>query len=135
VELERIIDRNRFVEFARERGVRPDWHEPDEQDLTARVEGYPLNFDNAGTWPDQRGAFGRDPREIIELHVIFSDLEIDSAGVRRRGPDLAAVNLADLCAWASVEIPDAKAIAQDAAERAYKAGLESMAGSMRRILR
>lgn len=98
--MERIIDRGRFVEFARERGMRPDWHEPDEQGLTARIEGTAMDFDNAGFWPADEGA-----RTHIELHVIFSDMDIEE-GRRVRGRDLACVNLASLCAWASEPHPD-----------------------------
>lgn len=81
-----------FAEFAREIGVRSNWHEPDEQDITARVEG--TSFDNAGFWP-RLDLVGTSTESIRELHVIFS-----------RNPDgeppedLAVVNLATLCSWA-----------------------------------
>jgi hypothetical protein len=113
---ERIIDRERFVQFARDLNVRSDWHEPDEQGVTARVEGLDLNFDNAGFWPDRPGMFGHD--RVTELHVIFSDMEIDDTGTRRRAVDIACVNLADLCAWASEAHPDAEAVAK----LAFKSG-------------
>lgn len=89
--MQRITSKREFLAFKAAMGVRQDWHEPDEQDLTARVEGSPLAFDNAGFWPVGNG----------ELHVIFSRLECDDEGVARRGPDLACVNLATLCAWAT----------------------------------
>lgn len=47
-ELKRINTRAELQVLARELGVRPDWHEPDEQGLTAIVFGE--NFDNAGHW-------------------------------------------------------------------------------------
>lgn len=90
-----ITNRTQLRGFAATLGVRPDWHEPDEQDLTARVEG--TTFDNAGFWPlcEVRGTV------TPELHVVFSRLVIDADGVSRRGEDLAAVNLATLCSWAT----------------------------------
>jgi hypothetical protein len=83
--MERIISRSSFVALAGELGVRMDWHEPDEQEVTAEVRG--VSFDNAGTWP------ARDdmPENIVEMHVIL----------QQDGKDVAAVNLATLCAWAS----------------------------------
>lgn len=93
--MKRIDNRADFVAFARNMGVRPDWHEPDEQDLTARVEGTPFDFDNAGFWPT-------DPRDhTAELHVIFSERDESLDGSPMTGRDLACVNLATLCAWAS----------------------------------
>jgi hypothetical protein len=98
--MRRITTRSEFVNFSKDMGVRPDWHEPDEQELTARVEGTPLAFDNAGFWPYTVGYLGAGPPKA-ELHVIFSRMEIDDHGAARRGPDLACVNLATLCAWAT----------------------------------
>jgi hypothetical protein len=86
-----IVSRQDFVDLAYQLGVRHDWHEPDEQGLTARVEG--RHFDNAGTWP----AAGVRYPEAVELHVIFS--QADDRG--RPVQDIAAVNLATLCAWAA----------------------------------
>jgi hypothetical protein len=82
--MKRITDRADLVKLAVTAGVRPDWHEPDEQGITARVEG--KSFDNAGFWPDES-----TPPEILEHHVILS----------QDGRDVAAVNLADLFAWAT----------------------------------
>jgi hypothetical protein len=104
--MELIHTRAQFVDFARRMGVRPDWHEPDEQGLTARVEGTPLDFDNAGSWPAENGT--NPPAELrtkgwegtVELHVIFSEKDVE-AGKAVRGRDIACVNLATLCAWAS----------------------------------
>lgn len=78
----RINSRRELADLAAELGVRPDWHEPDEQDVTARVVG--ASFDNAG---------GRLPRgdDRGEMHVILS----------REGREVAAVNLATLLAWAA----------------------------------
>lgn len=43
-----ITDRAELQDIARKLGVRADWHEPDEQGVTARVTGY--QFDNAGPY-------------------------------------------------------------------------------------
>lgn len=65
-----------------------DWHEPDEQDISARVEG--VSFDNAGFWPANELSRPINP-DIVELHVIITHL----------GVDVAAVNLATLFSWAA----------------------------------
>lgn len=84
--MKRIITRSDFVALAGELGVRRDWHEPDEQEVTARVWG--SSFDNAGFWPHDDS--GMDPG-IVEMYVmIYKDEEA-----------VAVVNLATLCAWAS----------------------------------
>lgn len=44
----RIHNKSDLQKLAKELGVRPDWHEPDEQGLRAIVFG--KNFDNAGHW-------------------------------------------------------------------------------------
>lgn len=64
--------------------VRPDWHEPDEQAVTAEVHG--TNFDNAGHFADNWST----GKVYEEMHVIlFKD-----------GEPVCAVNLAILFAWA-----------------------------------
>jgi hypothetical protein len=85
--LRQIQTRDEFVELSKELRVRADWHEPDEQDVSARVEGD--SFDNAGFWPQSPSRY--IPEEILEMHVIFT----------KDGEDVATVNLATLCAWAS----------------------------------
>lgn len=89
----RITERNYFVQLAKLLDVRPDWHEPDEQEVTARVSG--TKFDNAGFWPHPESY---NPPVSVEQHVIFSQC----------GIDVAVVNLASLCAWASK--PDTVAV-------------------------
>lgn len=82
--MKRITERGELQALARELGVRPDWHEPDEQDVDATVRG--ISFDNAGFWPE--------PSKIFEeMHVILW----------KGNEPVAAVNLATLCAWASEE--------------------------------
>lgn len=91
-----ITTRDQLTAFARQSGLRPDWHEPDEQRITARVEG--ASFDNAGFWPTDRAA---SHPSTVELHVIFSRIEDDGVYHDILGEDIAAVNLATLCAWAA----------------------------------
>jgi hypothetical protein len=96
-----ITTREQLIDFRHSHGLRMDWHEPDEQYVTARVEGN--EFDNAGFWP--AGAGG-----TVELHVVFSVIDDtdhdDSCNDRsvcghQTVTDVAAVNLATLCAWAT----------------------------------
>lgn len=95
-----LYKREQLVALARELGVRRDWHEPDEQSITCRVEGTPLNFDNAmgpGHW---YGVWRPGEPPQAELHAILSYSEVEE-GRARRGRDIATVNLATLFAWAS----------------------------------
>ena len=88
-----IHKRAELVELAKQLGTRPDWHEPDEQDLTAEVHG--ASFDNAGFWPEDEHRAYTAP-EVIEQHVILY----------QEGQPVAAVNLATLFAWATgYEVP------------------------------
>lgn len=98
--MELIMTRARLVCWAAEHGLRMNWHEPDEQDITARVEGTPLDFDNAGMWPADQVFDHPRWEKAVELHGIFSERSVEN-GKAVRGRDLAAVNLATLCAWAS----------------------------------
>lgn len=85
-----ITSRAQLVELAGQLGVRPDWHEPDEQGLTAVVAG--TTFDNAmppGGW------YGTPPH--AELHVtLFQESDVDGTP-----QPVAVVNLAILFAWAT----------------------------------
>lgn len=83
--MKRIISRGQLIELAEELGVQQGWHKPDEQGITARVEG--VTFDNAGFWPATDDGFIAP--EMVEHHVILT----------RDGEDVAAVNLATLFAW------------------------------------
>lgn len=82
-----------LVALAERLKVRPDWHEPDEQGVTAKVFGQ--SFDNAGFWPydpnqpDDRCQGSLDS-ECLEMYV-----ELYQAG-----HPIAQVNLATLFAMA-----------------------------------
>jgi hypothetical protein len=102
--------RSELVALAAELGVRPDWHEPDEQDLTARVEGTPLNFDNAMGPGDWYGVMRAGDQPRAELHVILSRREVEG-GEAKRGEDIATVNLATLFAWACEHGEDSEEVA------------------------
>jgi hypothetical protein len=93
--MKRITERSELVALAKELGVRPDWHEPDEQELGAEVHG--TSFDNAGFWPADEYR-DLDP-SILEQYVIL----------HQDGKPVAAVNLATLFAWATgYEAPTAR---------------------------
>lgn len=79
----RVSTRKQLQEVARKLGVRPDWHEPDEQRVTATVSGDHL--DNAGFWGD-----GRTLPGATEYYVT----------TYKDGEPVADVNLATLFAWA-----------------------------------
>jgi hypothetical protein len=87
----RINDRNQLRAIARRLGVSPDWHEPDQQDITARVHGD--NLDNAGFWGRREdgatlSTFGDGQQELwVELF--------------QNGEPAAEINLATLLAWAA----------------------------------
>jgi hypothetical protein len=93
-----ITTRAELVELARELKVRPDWHEPDEQNLTARVHGD--SFDNAMA-PGEWHGHGLDGVPRAELHVILYRVpSFYDYGGTEPAP-LAVVNLATLFAWAT----------------------------------
>jgi len=83
--MKRISTKAELIEVAQELGVRPDWHEPDEQEVTATTHG--LNFDNAGFWGEPRSAYKGHEERHVALY--------------REGRAVAAVNLATLFAWAT----------------------------------
>lgn len=86
--IRQIYSRAQLVELAEDLGVRPDWHEPDEQEVTATTHG--VSFDNAGLWgKEYRSSF--DGQEFTEQYVILY----------KNGSPAASVNLATLFAWAT----------------------------------
>ena len=76
--------------FAKEHGLRPDWHEPDEQGINAYVYGDDLdNAFGAGYVSEVEGYDG-------ELNVVFT----------KNGERIAVVNLANVLAWATRAVVD-----------------------------
>ena len=80
--MQRINSRAQLADVARELGVRPDWHEPDEQRVNAFVVGNRYQLDNA---------MGPDPAARFEPNVIIT----------QDGENVAVVNLATLLAFAA----------------------------------
>ena len=92
----RINTRAELIELAEAHGLRADWHEPDEQNITATVEG--TGFDNAGFWP--LAAVPDLPRSAVEMYVTLRRSTIEN-GQEIKGAPVAHVNLATLFAWAT----------------------------------
>ena len=87
-----IETQTQLRDLARRLGVRADWHEPDEQGVSARVIG--TRLDNAhGSDPEPPYTTTTDRAEI---NVLIT--QEDDEGVQR---DIAVVNLATLLAFAS----------------------------------
>ena len=93
--MRRILTRAELTALARELGTRPDWHEPDEQELTATVDG--TVFDNAGFWPHTEHSTHATRHE---LYVTLWRTELVD-GDSHPAEALACVNLATLFAWAT----------------------------------
>jgi hypothetical protein len=91
-DIKRIDTRAGLKDLARDLGVRPDWHEPDESGVNALVSGHML--DNAGFWGV--GGTGTLPSAYQELWVtITRKSDYDGKDI-----PVAEVNLAMLLAWA-----------------------------------
>lgn len=84
--MQRITERADLIALAQTPRVRPDWHEPGEQEVTA-------TFDNAGFWgePGETYKSSFDGTEFTEQYVTL----------HKDGVPVAAVNLATLFAWAT----------------------------------
>jgi hypothetical protein len=88
----RIDTIGQLQELARTLRVRPDWHEPDEQEVTARVFGQ--FFDNAGFWPyEPNGRY--ESTNSIDSESLEMYVELLQAG-----KVVAQINLATLFAMA-----------------------------------
>lgn len=95
--MQRITDRSEFTQFTDDNLSSTDWCHAAESFLDARVEGRALTSD--GHWP--RGV-QRELNQPLEQHVIFSRvIRDDFTGAVMVSTDIAAVNLATLCAWAT----------------------------------
>jgi len=86
-----ITKQDELQQLALDLGVREDWHEPDEQDLTLEFSG--KLFDNSGIW-GHKVAIAPDS---LEQYVT----------IRKKDMPVAEINMATLLAWASkpVEAP------------------------------
>lgn len=65
----RIDSLQQLREVYADLGVRPDWHEPDEQEVTAKFDGY--CFDNAGFWPDCEQSTDLRDAKATEMCIIL----------------------------------------------------------------
>lgn len=79
-----IQDAQALAEFANQHGLREDWHEPDEQNIGARIIG--THLDNA-----MGSSTHFEHVEHGEFNIV---LTVD-------GGDAAVVNLATLLSWAT----------------------------------
>jgi hypothetical protein len=96
-EIQRITTRDDLVALANKLGMRADWHEPDEKDVTAAVTG--ASFDNAGSWG--AAELERRKAERRQGHMAgLTDLEL-WVTIYRDGEPVAEVNLATLFAFAA----------------------------------
>lgn len=91
-EPKRINEHEDLMTLYRDLGVRPDWHEPDEVNVTAKVIG--TNFDNAGHWP-------ADPGSNLASRWIGSDSLEMYVELHKDGLPVAQINLATLFSWAT----------------------------------
>lgn len=90
----RINNKNELKELAKKIGTRNDWHEPDEQNLTAEFDGN--SFDNAGFWGKaflENDTLSSTKRERTNMCEMFVTLKKD-------GKPIAEINLATLFAIA-----------------------------------
>jgi hypothetical protein len=90
--IKRITTRDELKALAKELGMRPDWHEPDERDVGALVGG--SDFDNAGFWgaaEQARWVKSTGTLDGVELWVTLY----------QHGTAVAEVNLATLFAFAT----------------------------------
>lgn len=82
----KINSKEELKDFAKQYGLRPDWHEPDEESIDAKVKG--KIFDNAGFWGvdfDPK-PFGITPEMSVVLY--------------HKNKPVAEINLATLFAFA-----------------------------------
>jgi len=109
-DIRRIRTQLQLQELAKELKVRPDWHEPDEQDLDAVAFGG--NFDNAGFWGlkhlserelELRSRLSPESNEIgsavidMEEAHLFTEMFIV---LYKENQAIAEINLATLFAFA-----------------------------------
>lgn len=86
--------------FANRHGLRPDWHEPDEQGVTARVAGITLDNAFGARGHDIEADFGDASRfsDLWEGHELRVVLRVE--GQDGGTEEEAVINLASLLGWA-----------------------------------
>ena len=86
--IEMLHSTDELAALAQRLGLRPDWHEPDEQNVSVRMVG--AGFDNAMGPEFLKGRTEQELKDpMFELSVI----------IEHDGKPVAAVNLATLLAW------------------------------------
>jgi hypothetical protein len=88
----RVLTRGQLAGVADDLGVRSDWHEPEEQAVTARVHGTEL--DTAGFWGYEFAIRSEDEPRYAPSQELWVELLKD-------GEPVAEVNLASLLSWAA----------------------------------
>lgn len=110
-EIRRIDTRAELIAVARGLLVRPDWHEPDETEVTAEFHG--KSFDNAGFW----GAVAE--AEMVDRHG--TDVAVEMwVTLKQEGHPVAEVNLATLFAWATGYEADKRPVDETARSHAAR---------------
>jgi hypothetical protein len=109
-ELNRIHSAHALEEFRQAYGIRNDWHEPDEQGITAYVLGDHLDNAMGATVEHGHGEL-----QVVIAKEVESEegTSFDKATFR----PIAAVNLATLLSWATSGAYTAKALSEAQAQR------------------
>ena len=92
--VERLDTKGALSAFAENHGLRPDWHEPDEQNINARIIG--THLDNAGGSTSIRRV-SEDGYDFTEFNIVLTTNGENDEPVK----DLAVINLATLLAIAT----------------------------------
>jgi hypothetical protein len=105
IKIEIVHELEDWGRVAAQLGPGTNWHEPDNYGLMGRFDGTDGDLDNAGFWPSEATGVGVNhgygfSREYGEMAIIIS-ADSYERGERYRGPDLAAVNVANLLGWAA----------------------------------
>jgi hypothetical protein len=99
-------------------GLRPDWHEPGEQGVTAAVHGTPGDLDNAGFWGTRQDSGML--RELVTYGEGRQELWVE---LSQHGETVAEVNLATLFAWAVQGAKDSREVMLSALVRLEDQGM------------
>ena len=96
----RINNLEQLQELANKLGVRHNWHEPDEQNVTVEVRGH--SFDNAGFWGLNREAeiLSKSAKDLKEYGTCYSDYVEIYVLIKKDKQVVAEINLATLFALA-----------------------------------
>lgn len=88
----RIPDPQALASFASAHGLRHDWHEPDESNISARIIGKHLDNAMGSTTRHEHADWGG------EFNVVLTRMDEEEREIQE---DLAVVNLATLLSWAA----------------------------------